>query len=830
MNRQIENGQLDLAFGFVQYTNRNIFLTGKAGTGKTTFLKNLKKVSPKRMIVVAPTGVAAINAGGVTIHSFFQIGFGPQIPVRYLPAFMERSAIRQGSNGDVKRFSREKINIMRSLDLLVIDEISMVRADLLDAVDDVLRRYRRNNKPFGGVQLLLIGDMQQLAPVAKEDEWEILGQYYKSVYFFNSLALQSTDYISIELNHIYRQRDEKFISLLNRVRENKADLATLAELNKRYFHGFNPDNSEGYIVLTTHNNQAQELNQAKLDELKTPPMSFKAEIEGEFPPYNYPTEPKLVVKVGSQVMFVKNDPANPRMFFNGKIGVVSGLVDGKIYVKCAEEDKPIAVEPVKWENIKYSIDETSKEIKEEVIGVFTQFPLKLAWAITIHKSQGLTFDKAIIDAKSAFAFGQVYVALSRCRTLEGLVLSAPIPPTAIRSDTAITEFSRSIAEDQPDESTLVVSKNLYQQQLLSELFDFKELSSRISSVRRFASEHAGSLTDELVYELKRLAEVFESQIERVGDKFRVQLHKLIVDSPDTDITQNLHLQDRISKASGYFTEVLDRELISHLMMIEIESDSKSVRKSIMDMVDNIVTDAKVALAGIVACKDGFLLKKVLEEKARASVDTSASQRIRSKAGKAPVSGADQKLIKALKQWRSEISAESGADLATVLPQKVLIRIAEAKPTTLRDLRQINGFGAQRAKKYGKLLIDLIDNYVDVSLKKPFEVSEMEPEHGALLSLTELTSINLFLEGKSIGEMTAIRSISRATIEGHLAVGISVGMIDIHKLVDDALFDRMTDYFEKNPVSTLTDARAAIGQDVGYAELRYYKSYLMRKEL
>ncbi|HBZ65452.1 MAG TPA: helicase [Bacteroidales bacterium] len=830
MNRQVENAQLDLAFGFVQYTNRNIFLTGKAGTGKTTFLKDLRAVSPKRMIVVAPTGVAAINAGGVTIHSFFQIGFGPQIPVRYLPAVQERSTTGQGSNGEVKRFSRDKISIMRSLDLLVIDEISMVRADLLDAIDDVLRRFRRNSKPFGGVQLLMIGDMQQLAPVAKDDEWEILSPYYKSVYFFSSLALQSTDFVSIELKHIYRQRDEQFISLLNRVRENKADLETLNELNKRYVPDFNPDNSEGYIILTTHNNQAHELNRAKLGELKSAPMSFDAEIEGDFPQYNYPTEPQLVIKIGAQVMFVKNDPGIPRLFFNGKIGIVSGLVDGKIYVKCAGDDKPIAVEPLKWENIKYTIDETSREIKEEVIGVFTQYPLKLAWAITIHKSQGLTFDRAIIDAKSAFAFGQVYVALSRCRTLEGLVLSAPIPPRAIRSDVIISGFSHDISENQPDEATLDISRNRYQQQLLNELFDFKELSRRLSSGRRLAVEHAGSLTDDLVAHIRRLAEVSGSQIESVGDKFRAQLQRMVAETSDPDIEKNPLLQERIRKAAGYFTDILRKELIAPLKSIEVESDNKQVKKTVRESMEIALTDAELMFAGINACKEGFILKQVLDARGKAMVDASVSQKIRAKDKTEHIGNADPMLVKALRQWRSEMAAEMEADLAAILPQKVLLRIAEVKPATLRALRQINGFGAQRAKKYGKILVELIDNFVDDSLRKPHEDSEMEPENGALLSLTQLTSINLFLEGKSIDEITAIRSLARTTICDHLAVGVGVGMIDIHKLVDDALIDRMAVYFEKHPESTLTDARASIGQDVDYSDLRYYQSYLRRRQL
>ncbi len=430
----LKNTQLQLAFDFIQYTHKNIFLTGNAGTGKTTFLHKLKKDTFKRMVVVAPTGVAAINAGGVTIHSFFQMPFGPNIPLELNDTsnFNEKQTSRIRTN--LHKFNREKIRIIKSLDLLVIDEISMLRADLLDGIDEVLRRFKNRYKPFGGVQLLMIGDMHQLAPVVKEDEWQILKTHYETVFFFSSKALKETSYVAIELKYIFRQSDEKFINLLGKVRQNKLDKTSFDELNDSYKPGFENEEHDGYIILTTHNAKAKTINEKRLAKVTLQSRTFIAETDGDFPEYTYPTEYELELKIGAQVMFVKNDIKASKEYYNGKIGKITGFEEESVFVKCPEDEDPIEVNKLSWENIRYEINEETKEIQETVVGKFVQYPLKLAWAITIHKSQGLTFDKAIIDAQAAFAFGQVYVALSRCRTLEGMVLSSRISASSIKSD------------------------------------------------------------------------------------------------------------------------------------------------------------------------------------------------------------------------------------------------------------------------------------------------------------------------------------------------------------------------------------------------------------
>lgn len=400
-NQNIENQKLELADKFVRDTNTNIFLTGKAGTGKTTFLRRLAETTYKRHVIVAPTGVAAINAGGTTIHSFFQLPFGPQIPEDALDEAGAYNSDIRSRSAQYQKISTNKLKIMRSIDLLIIDEISMVRADLLDAVDAVMRRVRHNNKPFGGVQLLMIGDIHQLAPVAKIEEWELLQPYYNSVYFFDSHVLRKTPFFCIELDHIYRQADNTFIDILNKIRNNNIDSRSLDILNTRYMPDFEPSDDEGYITLMTHNRQVDSINNSKLDELDSELITFDAKVTGTFPEISYPTKNTLELKVGAQVMFVKNDPSPEKQYYNGRIGTIIDY-DENEGLKVKSDDDIITVTAVTWQNFEYAINESTKEIEEKEIGSFTQIPLKLAWAITIHKSQGLTFKKVILDASLAF--------------------------------------------------------------------------------------------------------------------------------------------------------------------------------------------------------------------------------------------------------------------------------------------------------------------------------------------------------------------------------------------------------------------------------------------
>ena len=424
------NFELDVARFIVEKTDMSLFLTGKAGTGKTTFLREVVRYTKKKCIVLAPTGIAAVNAGAMTIHSFFQFGLGPFV----------QGVIEPKSDF---RINKSKLELIRHLQLLIIDEVSMVRADLMDHIDVELRRIRRNSKPFGGVQLLMIGDLQQLPPIAHGGEDELLRQYYKTLYFFSSAALKSMKYSCIELKNVYRQTDRHFIDILNHARDCTLTSQDISDLNARYVPGFSPKPEDGYIRLMTHNRQVDYVNETEMEKLDSKPYTFEAAVTGTFPEESYPTADSLTLKKGAQVMFIKNDPE--RRFINGTLGEVKSIDKNSIAVRLAESGMIIDVEPMEWQNIRYQFDEESKEISSKQIGRFKLYPLKAAWAITVHKSQGLTFDKAIIDVHAAFSPGQAYVALSRCRTLDGLVLSSPVSASVFMKDNAVDAYMNYIS-------------------------------------------------------------------------------------------------------------------------------------------------------------------------------------------------------------------------------------------------------------------------------------------------------------------------------------------------------------------------------------------------
>ena len=692
------NPELELAYDFVEYTDRNVFLTGKAGTGKTTFLHNLKKSTHKRMIVTAPTGVAAINAGGVTLHSFFQLPFGPSIP----------GSAPYGSPNQYK-FSREKTNVVRSLDLLVIDEISMVRADSLDGVDGVLRRCRRSDLPFGGVQLLMIGDLQQLSPVVKEDNEAILREFYDAMYFFGCRALSLSELVVIELKHIYRQSDTRFIELLNRVRDNQLDQASLQELNSRYRKDFRPDDHEDCITLSTHNRTADAINEARLRGLPDKAHVFRAKIEGDFPEYSYPTLPALTLKKGTQVMFVKNDPSPEKLYFNGKIGRITRIGDRSVSVKCPGDDAEITAEPAIWENIKYRIEPTTMEITRDKVGSFEQLPLKPAWAITIHKSQGLTFERAVIDAAAAFAHGQVYVALSRCKTFEGLVLSSPIPAHAVKTDGAVSRFIDETSENPLSLEKLAAAKILYQQRLLTECFDFTRLRSLLGRFMQVLRLNAGSLSVSGAGDLHELKDRAEAQIFVVGEKFLRQLSGLFSEDklPEADPA----VLERATKAGTYFEEKLDAIPGNLLTTIRIDTDNKGTAKIAGDALGELKKETAVKLAAVKSCKSGFSPAGYLRTLSCAQIEFKPDKEKKSRTTEYTASEIGHpELFQALKDWRAARAAEAGVPNYQILHQSVLIQIAAALPERPVDLRSIRGIGKRLLEKYGKDLLALVSSY------------------------------------------------------------------------------------------------------------------------
>lgn len=805
-----QNSQLELAFNFVQYTDKNIFLTGKAGTGKTTFLHQLKKQTHKRMAVVAPTGVAAINAGGVTINSFFQLPFGPYIP---------------GNPGNVqhKRFNKDKINLIKSLDLLVIDEISMVRADTLDHIDEVLRRFKNHTKPFGGVQILMIGDLHQLSPVVKDEDWLILKDYYPNLFFFSSKALEKTSPVSIELKHIYRQVDSMFIDLLNSVRKNQIDETILKRLNSRYIPDFKPADEEGYITLTTHNKSAQDINEVKLKELTNPVFNYKAVIEGDFPEYSYPTVADLELKKGAQVMFVKNDLSRDRLFFNGKIGMITRISSDQIMVKCPGDHSEIVVNPLEWTNIKYELDTGTKEVKEKIIGTFTQFPLKLAWAITIHKSQGLTFEKAVIDANLAFAHGQVYVALSRCKSFEGMVLRSPISFNSVKTDGTVSEYTRNAKNNEPGEQQLIESRKSFQQTLLFELFDFNPIKGYFFQVRKIAEDHHNILDPKIIDDLKSIRDNSEKDIYEVSENFKKQLNSYLTDLSLPE--DNQELQERVKKASSYFINKVESVFIEPLKKLNTDCDNKAVRTSLMDALDNLQKEITVKKALMKICLNGFSTSQYLQTKSNAEIDHVPAKASVKESGKVAANILHPELYKSLREWRDSLAEEWGVPVYLVLAQKSILELLQSLPSNLLELESIKGLGKTRIKQYGQQIIEIINNYCEnneverQAMVIPFTEKKIKTD-------TKKVSLDLFKSGKTISEIALERGFTPTTIEGHLAFYINSGEISVFEIVSKLKVAKIMAYIIQHPGIGTAETKNALGDDVSYGELRAVLNHLV----
>lgn len=704
------NPELDLAWRIVENTGMHMFLTGKAGTGKTTFLKELKRRSPKRMVVTAPTGIAAINAEGMTLHSFFQLPFAPYIP---------DTVFNAGKDAYRYRFSKEKIRIIRSIDLLVIDEISMVRADLLDAVDSVLRRYRSPHLPFGGVQLLMIGDLQQLAPVVKAEEWELLSKHYDTPYFFSSRALAETQYATIELKQTYRQTDAHFLNLLNRVRTNTADRRVLEELNRRYKPQFVPPKEERYIRLTTHNILAQNINERELGKIDRPTFVFNAVITGKFPEYSYPTDETLTLKQGAQIMFVKNDRSPEKRYFNGMIGEITAIDEKGFYVRSKDYPEEIRVEQEQWDNSRYTLNEKTMEITEEIEGTFSQFPVRLAWAITIHKSQGLTFSHAIIDAHDSFAHGQVYVALSRCRTLEGMVLSTPLGSGAIICDNTVERYTSGIERRTPSGDNIGEWEKRYFHQLLSELFGFSQVSQCFEDVQRLLVEHFHRLYPQTLERFKALSPVLQEKITDVSQRFANQYTRLV--SEQADFASSTLLQQRLMQGATYFAQEL-LPFVELAQGLSLPTDNKTLKKRVDETTDKFrhAVSLKHSLLEHVK-KHGFQTGDYLKRKAILALEAEEDETLvpakksakKSKETKleVPEDILYPNLYKHITTWRGKKAKEAGLPAYCILQQKAILGIVNLLPDTPKALHRIPYLGKVSIEKYGDELLDIICRYM-----------------------------------------------------------------------------------------------------------------------
>ncbi|WP_060875280.1 helix-turn-helix domain-containing protein [Myroides odoratus] len=540
---------------FINETKQSIFLTGKAGTGKTTLLKEIVNSTHKNTVIVAPTGIAALNAGGVTIHSFFHFPLAAFIPDAVNPPIFSEYVKFENRVSIKKHFrmSNMRRSLFLNLELLIVDEVSMLRADVLDAMDFMLQTIRRNNKPFGGVQLLFIGDLLQLPPVVKNEEWEVLRRYYEGSYFFHSNVIQSNPPLYIELDKVYRQSDDAFIQILNNLRNNTITPANLQVLNQYVNPTFDQQKHTGYITLTTHNAKADSINSNSLDALEAKSHAFQAEVVGDFPTNIYPIENQLQLKVGAQVIFIKNDLSFEKKYYNGKMGIIHKLSPSEIYVKFPEENEIIEVERYEWQNIRYKVNPNTKEIEEELLGTFTHYPLKLAWAITVHKSQGLTFEKAILDVSKVFLPGQAYVALSRLKSLQGLVLLTPIQMNGLKNDYDVMQYAKNKADKETLEEEIHKQTLLFLEERLQEAFSWKGLSQNWRNhLYSYNDEAERSKKSEFKSWTVKIVQTLE-ELTVLADKFIIQLKRLFLE-PTVDIK---FVKERVDKAYAYFFPTLD---------------------------------------------------------------------------------------------------------------------------------------------------------------------------------------------------------------------------------------------------------------------------------
>jgi hypothetical protein len=747
----------ELAARFVNYTSKHIFLTGKAGTGKTTFLRNLIDLTHKKAVIAAPTGIAAINAAGVTIHSLFQLPFGTYLPKQ--PAAdgshydqqynTPKSIVRHLNMNAAKR------KVLLDMELLIIDEVSMLRADLLDAIDMVLRYVRRNNTAsFGGVQVLFIGDMHQLPPVVKGNEWNLLAEFYKSVYFFDALALQQDPPVYIELEKIYRQADQVFIGLLNNLRNNEVTAGDVALLETYYRADFKPSLEDKYITLTTHNNKADALNKQSLDELSGPSYLYKAKIEDDFSEFSYPAEQVLELKIGAQVMFIKNDPTGEQRFFNGKIATVVSLKPDLIEVQADGSREKIVLEKYTWKNIKYTTDKVTGEIEEDLAGTFTQYPLKLAWAITVHKSQGLTFDKAIIDIGNAFAPGQIYVALSRLRSLDGLILTSQIGGIGIRQDQNVTSFAKNKPEVASLQQWVEQESEVFLRTYLQRCFD-------LSALDNYVYDHVHSYTKDIHRSAKqkhhKWAEKLSKDLIAVranADKFMVQIGRL---SADRTATGRNGLLERVIAAEKYFIPLITGFSENIFERMELVKQDKQVLEFLNELLE----------------MESLFFEQLKKMK------------------KAPALLAAVMENREFKRQDVERLINTGARGTRML--------------SVFAMEDTSDFTVKKVGKAGK---------AGGKPKKSAKTVDKEPKAD-----TKALSLELHKAGKTLTEIAGERKMVIGTIEGHLAHYVAKQEISAKDVIGARKLDKILEAIKELKTLQMNPIRAHLGREYSFGEIK-----------
>lgn len=756
-----EYNAAEMAAKFINQTSKPVFLTGKAGTGKTTFLRNIIEHTHKNAIIVAPTGIAAINAGGVTIHSQFGLPFGLFVPDSSfkIDTFQVKintpyTMVKHLNMRDQKR------KLLQELELLVIDEVSMLRADLLDTIDFVLKSVRRQqHKPFGGVQVLFIGDLMQLPPVVKEEEWTILKQYYNSIYFFDAQVLKNEKPVYIELDKIYRQTDSTFINLLNNLRNNTVTQADIDLLNTHYKPDFDSRTARNIITLTTHNHKADTMNKSALQELKGRSYFFNARIEGEFSEYAYPVEATLELKVGAQIMFIKNDISGRQQYFNGKIGVVSSLSDKDIEIDFRDGSKPFMLETYQWRNIKYELDAVTNEIDEKDIGEFNQYPIKLAWAITVHKSQGLTFEKAILDINRAFAPGQVYVALSRLKSLDGLVLTSPVQFNAISQDKALEDYAKLKPQQEEVKQMIDQETVFFLRAYLLKVYDFIWLHT---SLRHHLESYVMGENKSTKQKHQAWAEELFAKFEPLkqnADKFSRQIH-FIFEGREEGYLQKVH--ERHLAAKNYFYPVLKELSKSVLVHIELLKEEKQIKQYLEELLE----------------LEGLLYKHLHQLDKMSLVLDHVLNGTEFDKQKFRQSSAQNERLELVKQ-------------GIAITEKAAFEERRSKPASGKSKKE----------------------------KKPRE-PKVKKEPKAAKPDTKALSFDLYKEGKTVFEIAELRQMAITTIENHLAHYVSLGMIPVTQFVPKEKHEKILESYKKHGDGLANPIKQELGDDYSYSEIRF----------
>jgi hypothetical protein len=832
MSKTIITAEFQMALNFINFTNQSVFLTGRAGTGKTTLLKHIKEHSIKNLVVLAPTGVAAINAGGSTLHSFFQLPFAPFIPTSSGFNGMAETVDKHSLIAKVK-LNTQRRAIINELELVIIDEISMVRPDTLDAIDTLLQHHRNKHAiPFGGVQILFIGDLLQLPPVIKNDEWRLLQPHYASPFFFESKVCANLNLTSISLQQVFRQTDTTFVDLLNKVRTQNIDDAARSAFSLRVLPDFEPPANENYIRLHTHNIHADTVNNAEINKLTTPAFSLKAVVEGEFYENNYPVEHTLVLKVGARVMFMKNDQGEERRFFNGKIGTITAITNDEVTIQCPNEKEPIALSKVVWENIRYSLN-SKNQIEEDPIGTFTQFPLRLAWAITIHKSQGLTFEKAIIDVSASFAAGQMYVALSRCTTLSGLVLLSNLPTNNIPINASVLQFITHIENNPTDNNALEIAKRKFEKDNLIQQLDTKTSLKEIAKFNKLLSENRSMYDEKIMNWSNTLYSSLES-IQDTYEKFVAFLNNR--DNNTIAIADDEEAQTKIKGAAKYFLPK-KLQLLQLVQQFPVALDRNATAQFLQKNIQLVFENLTWKVYFFNGILNGFDIAKYLDlrkqyQKPKQKISLHSKN-------KSSTSSLDE-LVEDLMFIRDQICETEAKPAYLVANRKTILLLAKHLPTTIQNIQLVDGFGPVRAQKYGPEFIAAISDYCERQNVKPnnFTVTGNEKtskkkaatktENGSLDLVTENTkdkSLILFNKGKSIAEIAAERNLAASTIEGHLAHFVSTGQLAINKVMDATKIETIQKAIQANTEEGLTPVKEALGEYASYSDLRFVKNHL-----